>query len=115
MKITEQHVSPDGLLRLLVCINDTGDISIGLDGYGWHTHADVLASISGLPEDRALRQFINEILTGQSAMAVSRIDGVIQDVWPTDNPAQEMRFKPEEEQIEFRYWDDSPSLIRANP
>jgi hypothetical protein len=41
--ILEEHRSPDGLLRFIVTRDEQGDISLGFDGFVWHTHADVLA------------------------------------------------------------------------
>ena len=107
MKIAEEHTSPDGLLRLLVCVDDVGDVSIGFDGYSWHIHADSLAALTGESELKAMRSFVDDILKGRTILAVSRVAGVVRDVWLTEDPAKELRHRPEEEQIEFRYWDGS--------
>jgi len=77
MTILEQYVTTDGLLRFIV-VSDEGDLSIGFDGFGWHTHADILASTSGLPEDVAVRQFVDALLKNQSILAfgcASRLNG----------------------------------------
>ncbi len=39
----EEYLSPDGCLRLVV-IRETGDITLGFEGFPWHTHGDVLAA-----------------------------------------------------------------------
>jgi hypothetical protein len=64
LQLLEQHRSPDSLLTLRIGRYDDGDISIGFDGYSWHTHADILASLSGLGEDEAVRQFVDNLLGG---------------------------------------------------
>ena len=104
MTVFQRHESPDGLLCLLVGDKD-GDTCIGFDKFTWHTHGDILASLSGLPEPEAVSAFVSEILCGQRVIAVSRIAGTIQDAWVSDDPGTELKYKPEEETIEFRYWD----------
>src|SRR5436190_18117200 len=39
----EEHRTPDGALTLVVSHEDD-DITIGFDGFQWHTHGDVLAA-----------------------------------------------------------------------
>ena len=104
MTTKEEHESPDKLLRLIVTLDSDNDLTIGFDGFGWHTHGDLLASISGLPETDAVRQFIDGILNGEHVIAVSRVEGIVRDVWPTDDPLGEFTYKPAEETIEFRRW-----------
>jgi hypothetical protein len=104
MTVVEEHRSPDGLLRLIVTCDDEGDVAIGFDGYAWHTHGDILASLSGLPEKEAIRDFVNHITGGRQIIAISRVNGEIRDVWPTDDPKKEFKYKPPEESLEFRRW-----------
>jgi hypothetical protein len=104
MQIVEQHDSPDGLLKFVVEREDDGDICLGFQGVGWHTHADILASSSGLSEDAAVRQFVDRLLSGRTIVAVMRIDGQIRDVWITDDPARDAKYKGSNETLEFRYW-----------
>lgn len=114
MKISEQHVSPDGLLRLIVVLDDDGDTSIGFDGLSWHIHGDMLAAMSGLSEEDSIRAFVDEILDDQSTIAVSRIDGKLVDAWPTDDPLKELKYNPPEEDIEFRYWSGRTPTRKAS-
>ena len=102
-----EHISPDGLLRFIIA-QDNDDVSLGFAGYAWHTHADLLAASFGLPEREAIERFVADLITDRSVIAVSRVGGVIQDVWITDDPASELRYKPEDEEIEFRYWHGQP-------
>jgi hypothetical protein len=104
MHILEEHRSPDGLLRFLVCRSGDGDISLGFDSFTWHTHADILASLSGLSENVAVKQFVDDVLSSRAIIAVARVDGNIRDVWVTDTPSPD-KYKPDNETIEFRYWD----------
>ena len=106
-RLLEQHRSPDAALTLSVIQHD-GDISIGFDGYAWHTHADILASLSGLVADKAVTQFVDDLVSGRSIIAIARIAGQIQDIWVTDEPIAS-KYKPADETIEFRYWDGSPA------
>jgi hypothetical protein len=108
LHLVEQHRSPDGLLTLKVGREDDGDVCIGFDGYSWHTHADILASLSGLEEDEAVRQFVENLVSGRAIIAVARVAGKIRDVWVTDEPVPD-KFKPEDEVIEFSYWNGRPA------
>lgn len=100
----EEHHSPDGILTLKIERKDNGDVCIGFDGYSWHTHGDSLASLSGLQEDKAVRQFIDAVIGGRAIIAIARVAGLIRDVWVTDESIPD-KYKPEDETIEFRYWD----------
>ena len=55
LNLVEEHRSPDGILTLKVKREDDGDVCVGFDGYSWHTHGDILASLSGLRQDEAVR------------------------------------------------------------
>ena len=104
LHLVEQHHSPDGLLTLKVGREDDGDVCIGFDGYSWHTHADILASLFGLGEDEVVRQFVDDLLASRAIIAVARVGGEISDVWVADEPVPD-KYKPDKETIEFRYWD----------
>lgn len=104
MQILERHDSPDGLLKFVIGREEDGDVYLGFQGVGWHTHADILASSSGLSEDVAVRQFVDLLLTDQTVVAVVRIGGQIRDVWISDDPAKDAKYKQSDETLEFRYW-----------
>jgi hypothetical protein len=87
MQIIEEHRSPDGLLRFIVCRDKDGDISLGFDGFTWHTHADILAELSGMSEDVALRNYVDALLNDQAIIAIARVAGKIQDIWIADGGA----------------------------
>jgi hypothetical protein len=103
MHVIEEHRTPDGLLRFLVTRGDDGDIALGFDGYPWHTHGDILASLLGVPIDAAVRQYVDALLTGRRLIAIARVDGAIRDVAVADSPEPD-KYKPANETIEFRYW-----------
>jgi hypothetical protein len=113
MDIIEEHSSPDRFFRLIVMRDDRGATAIGFDGYAWHTHGDILASLSGLPEKEAIRQFVDQIIGDGQIIVVSRVNGEVRDVWPTDDPQREFKYKPPEESLEFRRW--SGVLIQISP
>ena len=107
MDLAAEHISPDGILRFVIERDDT-DVSLGFAGHAWHTHADILAASSGAPEGEAVARFVGDLLNDRSVIAVSRVGVVVQDVWITDDPASELRCKPQGEEIEFRYWSGRP-------
>ena len=102
-EIIEQHVSPDGLIKLIVFRNHD-DISIGLDGFEWHTHADLLAQSAGELEEVAVRNFVDAILENRMVFVISRVAGAVLNIWITDDPDCEWKYKSEHETIELRYW-----------
>jgi hypothetical protein len=104
MAIVQRYVSPDGELALLIEDVGGGDLAIGFDRFPWHTHADILASMSGTSEQEAVRAFVHDIIDDRSIIVVSTIDGTVRDVSITDDPASEVRYKAQNEVIRFRYW-----------
>lgn len=115
MNIIEEHRSADGFLRLIVTRDSDGDVGIGFEGYSWHTHGDILASLSGLPESEAIREFVERVIEGDQIIAVSRVMGEVRDVWPTEDPIGEFKYKPAEETLEFRRWSGESVLVEGRP
>ena len=103
MKSTKEYVSLDNQLRFVV-EHDEQDVSLGFEGFPWHTHADVLASVFGTSEELAVKRFVRDLLSDRSILAVSRIGGTIRDVWITADPQSDLRYNSDEEVLEFRYW-----------
>jgi hypothetical protein len=103
MKPTREYVSPDNQLRFVVD-DDEQDISLGFEGFPWHTHADVLASTFGTSEELAVNRFVSDLLNDRCIIVVSRIGGTIRDVWITADPQSDLRYKSDDEVLEFRYW-----------
>lgn len=93
---------------------EDGDVAIGFDGYSWHTHSDSEAAVNALPEAEAIRFFVERITNNELLLAVSRIGGVIRDVWPTEDPARDLKHMPWDESIEFRWWDQTSPQSPAN-
>ncbi len=114
MRTVEEHVSSDGRLRFLVVADPEGDLTLGFDGSPWHTHADILAAMSGLTQPVALRQFIDDLLGDRSVIAIQSIPGEVQYIWITDDPNQDLANLREGETYEFRYWSGRPWTIE-NP
>jgi hypothetical protein len=106
MALVESHTSPDGVLRLVVCLSEDGDLSVGFDGCPWHTHGDILAAESGLSVSAAVRAFVDDILSSRTILVISRINGVMQDAWIMDDPAKdETLYAVQGETVEKRHWD----------
>jgi len=107
MEIIEEHRTPDGLFRFVVERSEDGDLTLGFHGFAWHTHGDILAALSGLPEDAAIRNYVGALLSGRSFIGIARVAGEIRDVWVT-NEVDDDKYKPDNETLEFRYWDGRP-------
>jgi hypothetical protein len=105
-----EYISPDGQLRLLVICPD-GDWTLGFDGFPWHTHGSILASLSGKDEEAAIDDFVADLTSSKSIIAMRRIGGSVTDVWVTDDPADDVsgwrRYGASDETMEFRRWDGS--------
>jgi hypothetical protein len=108
MELIEEHRTPDGLLTFKVGREQNGDVCFGFEDYGWHTHADTLSSLSGLPEDAAVRKFVDALINNRSIIAIARVENKIRDVWIADNSIPD-QYKPENETIEFRFWNGRPA------
>lgn len=104
MNIIEEHRTPDGLYRFVVGRTEDGDLSLGFEGFPSHTHGDILAGLSGLPMDEAVRAYLDDLLQGRSFIAIARVGDTIRDVWVAEDAVPD-RYKPEDEMIAFRYWD----------
>lgn len=107
LHLIEEHKSPDGLLTFKIGREDNGDYCLGFDGYSWHTHADILASLSGLGEVEAMRQFVDDLVGGRAIIAIARAGERIRDVWVVDGPLPG-KYKADHETFEFRFWDGRP-------
>lgn len=102
-----EYISPDGQLRLLVICPD-GDWTLGFDGFPWHTHGSILASLSGKDEETAIDEFVADLTSGKSVIAMKRIGGSVADVWvadASDDLSSSQKYGPEDETMEFRLWD----------
>jgi hypothetical protein len=105
----ERHVSPDRLLTFVV-YEDDGDTTLGFEEFAWHTHADLLASAMGVPQNQAVRRFVDDLIEGRTIIAIRSIGGEMRDAWITDDPHADLKYKPDNEAVTFRLWDGSPVL-----
>lgn len=108
MEVIEEHCTPDGVYRFVVERSDDGDLCLGFDGFPWHTHGDILASLSGLSVEDAVRQYIGDLLAGRSYIGIARVGDRVLDVWVTDDPRPD-KYKPDDETMDFRRWDGEPA------
>jgi hypothetical protein len=106
---TQRYRTPDGSLELLV-VREGGDITIGFDGYTWHTHADVLVGeyeligeSVGTP-DQAVQRFLRDLQANVTPIVVLRKAGKIQDVWAALETPEEDAYLEADEAREVRYW-----------
>ncbi|MGJ4898679.1 hypothetical protein ACQR2B_28210 [Bradyrhizobium oligotrophicum] len=112
-----EYVSPDGQLKFLVICPD-GDLTMGFDGYPWHTHGSILADLSGLSEAEATERLVTDLMTNISVITVRRIGGNITDAWISDDPSDDLasyqQYGEPTETIEFRRWDGTPVEVQTN-
>jgi hypothetical protein len=108
--IDSDYVSPDGELRFIVRLKD-GDVTMGFDGYPWHTHGDILAAPAGSSAEARAEQFVDALLSNRSIIAVLKEQNAIKDIWITDDPAQDKQHLGEGELVEFRVWGGSISGV----
>ena len=73
MHVIEEHYTPDRFFRFAITRSEDGDISLGFDGYPSHTHGDILASHSNLPMEKAIRDYVDSLLTGRSFIGIGRV------------------------------------------
>jgi hypothetical protein len=103
-----EYISPDGLLRFMVTCPD-GDWTIGFAGFPWHIHGTILSGLSGQDEITAIEQFVADLTSNVSFVALMQKSGKLTDVWVTDDPADVMlghqRYGAPDETFLFRRWD----------
>lgn len=104
------HESADGLFRFQILRSDDGDVTLGFEGFPWHTHSDLLVGTYGSTQEAAAERFVDDLLHNRSVIAVHRQGGMISDVCITDDPHADLRYKLDNESIEFRHWDGSPCI-----
>lgn len=108
----QEHVSPDGQLRLLVIAPD-GDITVGFEGCPAHTHGSILAGQYGCDEREAVEKFVSRIVTGKYVIAVCRFPDRVRDIWLPEHEGSDLhevvadlaRYGDPGETVEFRLWD----------
>ena len=76
---------------------------IGFRGYPWHTHADILASLTGFSAEDAVRAYMDDLLNDRAIIAVQSFDDVVKDVWITEDPAADLRYQEPDTAPRFRY------------
>ncbi len=108
--MAEEYVSPDGRLRFRVVTGENGDVMLGFAGFPWHTHADILAALSGLPEAEAVRRFVADLVGGESVIVQWSVHGDLRDVWVSDDPVKDAAYASTAyaepgESVVLRYWD----------
>jgi hypothetical protein len=101
----QEHVSPDGQLHFRVVTAPDGDVSLGFDGFPWHTHADILAALTGRPEAEAVRRFVEDLVGSRSVIVLWSVGGELRDVWVSDDPVRDAAYPLPGESVALRYWD----------
>jgi hypothetical protein len=104
--MTERYPIPDTTLTLLVQ-RDDGDITIGFDGYPWHTHADIIADLLGQRDpESALKTYLDDLFHDRLPIILRKKAGVLTEPFIPDfpdDPIDTKYFEPDES-YELRYW-----------
>ena len=98
--------SPDRALVFLV-VEEDGDVTLGFEGYAWHTHPDSLR-FENFAGATTVEGFLEALLQDRLIIAISRVEGTARDVWITDDPAKEQLWLGGGEALEFRFWSGKP-------
>jgi len=101
MTTTARYTTPDGKFHLMVEPND--DL-IGFEGFAWHTHGDLVTEYRVEPPVESVPQFLEAVFADRLVIAVSRVGDRVVDVLITDDPELELKYVPEGEAVELRYW-----------
>ena len=100
------YTSPDGQLTFTVSRRQD-EVDLGFEGFTWQTHADLLVGTFGHSEDTAVEQYVDALLANRLLIAIARDEHETMDVFVSHDPEGDLRDKPAEESLEFRYWDGS--------
>lgn len=108
--VAEEYVSPDGLLRFVVVTGADGDVTLGFDGFTWHTHSYILAATLGIPEADAVRRYVADLIGGASVIVLWSVGDKLRDVWVSGDPAHDAGYAASAyaepgESVVLRYWD----------
>lgn len=103
MRISEQHVSPDGQLTLQVAVADDSEIAVGFTGGEWHTHPDLLSNWLSVPEQQAVARFVELVKDDRLPIIMSNDGGQTIDPWVSDNLSETLQYSGKEKCI-LRYW-----------
>jgi len=106
----EEYVSSDGQLCFRVITDEDCDVTLGFAGFPSHTHADILSELTGLPKAEAVRQYIADLIGGQSVIVLWSVSGELRDVWVSDDPTKDANYlstpyAESGESVVMRYWD----------
>jgi hypothetical protein len=101
------------MLRFLVVCTADGDVTMGFEGYPWHTHGDTVAAFSSDSPEAATQRFVDDLLCGRSIIAMSTVAGAIRDIWITDEPAAERQFCGRNGRVPALGWDEGRRLSAA--
>lgn len=102
-------MSPDGTL-VLVVKKDAGGLCVGFDGFSWHIHSSSLlgcvpkAKRGEMTDDDVVSEYVSRVLNDDLIIAVLSIDSKVTEVWVSDNPIRDMKYKSEHEELSFRRW-----------
>lgn len=104
--MTERYPIPDATLTLLVQRED-GDITIGFDGYPWHTHADIIADLRRQSDsESALKTYLDDLFHDRLPIILMMKAGVLREPYIPDFPEEpvDTKYFAPDESYELRYW-----------
>jgi|SRR5579883_2131758 len=107
MASSNTYTSPDRSLTFVTESGDDHHTILHFQDFPWHTHSDLLVGSYGSSEESAVQNFIERLLRNELVIAIYRRGNEVVDICVTDNPSEDLRYVPEGQTLEFRYWDSS--------
>ena len=104
--MTEHYSTPDATLTLLVQ-RDDDDITLGFNGYTWHTHADIIAELRQQTDpEHALKSYLDDLFHDRLPIILVKKAGVLTEPYVPDFPEEpiETKYYEPDESYELRYW-----------
>ena len=110
--MTERYPTPDAELTLLVQ-RDDDDITIGFEGYPWHTHADIIADLRRQNDtESALQAYLDDLFHDRLSIVLVKKAGVLTQPFVPDFPDQpiDTKYFEPDESYEVRCWSGTQSV-----
>ncbi|MGI8436873.1 MAG: hypothetical protein ACR2NX_08205 [Chthoniobacterales bacterium] len=110
--MTERYATPDAGLTLLVQ-RDDDDITIGFEGFPWHTHADIIADLRRQKDpESALQVYLDDLFHDRLPIVLVKKAGVLTEPFIPDFPSEpiDTSHSQPEETYEVRFWSGTQSV-----
>ena len=99
----QSYRSLDGLLTFLTHVDDDGDITLGFEGFDWHTHGDLLVGRFGSDPADATAGFVKALLSDGLLIELLYVGEELFSVAIIDDD-DNMNLHDEDLTVRRRYW-----------